>query len=173
MTIALGKLCIKLFYFECKNILNPEAVSKVSCQCCCSIMDIQVPPVPNQPKTFRFQPNTFGVKKQKQISFQQSWFNSRLWLHYDKMKDLAFFHLSKLAYRDGKLPNLNLDKADIINGFSNWKDTCVSFRKHESSKCHQKPVLKVETLPRTYGDIGEIHEILSKKHPVYVKLAKL
>ena len=36
----------------------------------------------------------------------------------------------------------------------------------------QEPVLKVEILPRTCGDIGEIHEIVSKKHAVYVKLAK-
>ena len=77
-----------------------------------------------------------------------------------------------LAYRDEKLRSLNLDKAFIINGVSNWKDACVSLRKHESSKCHQEPVLKVETLPRTGGDIGEIHEIVSKKHAVYVKLAK-
>ena len=77
-----------------------------------------------------------------------------------------------LVYRDGKLRSLNLDKAFIINGFSNWKDACVSLRKHESSKCHQEPVLKVETLPRSCGDIGEIHKIVSKKHAVYVKLAK-
>ena len=66
-----------------------------------------------------------------------------------------------LAYRDGKLNSLNLDKAYITNGFSNWKDACASFRKHESSNCHKESVLKVETLPRTCGDIGEK---LSKQH---------
>ena len=135
-------------------------------------MDIQVPPVPNQPKTFRFSPRTFGVKRPEQRSFQPTWFDSRPWLHYDEAKDLAFRHLCMLAYMDGKLCSLNLDKAYIINRFSNWKDACVSLRKHESSKCHQEPVLKVETLPRTCGDIGEIHVIVSKKHAVYVKLAK-
>ena len=28
--MSVGKLCIKLFDFECKNILNPETVSKVT-----------------------------------------------------------------------------------------------------------------------------------------------
>ena len=84
--MSVSKLCIKLVDFECKNILNPETVSKVPRQCCCSIMDIQVPHIPNQPKTFRFSPRTFGVKKLEQSSFQQSWFDSRPWLHYDKAK---------------------------------------------------------------------------------------
>ena len=141
--MSVGKLCIKLFDFECKNILNPETVSEVPRHCCCSIIDIQVPPVPNQPQTFQFPPRTFGVKKPEQISFQPSWFGSRPWLHYDVAKYLAFCHLCMLAYRDGKLRSLNLDKAFITNVFSNWKDACVSLRKHESSKCHQEPVLKV------------------------------
>ena len=137
-------------------------------------MDIQVPPVPNQAETFRFSPRTFDVKKPEKRSIQPSWFDSRPWLHYDEAKDLALRHLCMLAYRDRKLRSLNLDKAFIINGFSNWKDACVHVyvRKHESSKCHQETVFKVETLLRTCGDIGEIHEIASKKHAVYVKLAK-
>ena len=61
--MSVGKLCIKLFDFECKNILNPETVSKVPRLCCCYVMDIQVPPVPNQPKTFQFSPRTFDVNK--------------------------------------------------------------------------------------------------------------
>ena len=68
--MLVGRLCIKLFDFECKNILYPETVSKVQHQCCFSIMDIQVPPLPNQPKTFRFLPRTFGVKRPEQRSFQ-------------------------------------------------------------------------------------------------------
>ena len=43
----------------------------VMCQCN-SIMDMQVPPVPYQPKPFRFPQRTFGVK-----SFNPSWFDSR------------------------------------------------------------------------------------------------
>ena len=101
--MSVSKLCIKRFDFECKNILNPETVSKVPRQCCCSIMDIQVPPVPNQLKTFQFPPRTFSVKKLEQRSFQPSWFDSQPWLHYNEAKDLAFCHLRMLAYRDGKL----------------------------------------------------------------------
>ena len=35
-------------------------------------MDMQVPPVPDQPKTFRFPQRTFDVN-----SFNPSWFDSR------------------------------------------------------------------------------------------------
>ena len=44
-----GKVCIKRYEFACMAILSPETVSIVLCQC--SIMDMPVPPVPNQPKT--------------------------------------------------------------------------------------------------------------------------
>ena len=64
----------------------------------CFIMDIQVPPVPNQPKTFRFPQRTFGVKKPEQKSFQLLWFDRRSWLHCDESKDLAFCHFCMLAY---------------------------------------------------------------------------
>ena len=57
-------------------------------------------------------------------------------LHYDEANDLAFCHICSVAYKDGKLNNHTLDKAFIINGFSNWKDASVSFKKHDSSKCH-------------------------------------
>ena len=40
-----GSVCIKCFEIASMTILSPETV------CQCSIMDIQVPSVPNQPKT--------------------------------------------------------------------------------------------------------------------------
>ena len=96
-----------------------------------SVMDI--PPVPNQPKTLKFTQRCFGKKR----SFQASWFLNRTWLHYDEANDLAFCHICSVAYKDGKLNNHTLDKAFIINGFSNWKDASVSFKKQDSSKCHR------------------------------------
>ena len=42
--MSVGKVCIKRFEF-----VYPETVSIVLCQC--SIMDMPVPPVTNQPKT--------------------------------------------------------------------------------------------------------------------------
>ena len=56
---------------------------------CYSIMDMQVPHVSDQLKTFRFPQRTFGVKK----SFRLFWFDIRAWLHYAESKDLAFCHL--------------------------------------------------------------------------------
>ena len=47
--MSVGKVCIKRFEFACMAILSPETVSIVQCQC--SIMDMPVPPVTNQPKT--------------------------------------------------------------------------------------------------------------------------
>ena len=32
------------------------------------------------------------------------------------------------AYRDGKLNSSNLDKAFLLNGFSNWKDASIAFK---------------------------------------------
>ena len=119
-------------------------------------MNILVPPVPNQRNTFRFLQHTFDVKKPEQRSFQPSWFDSRPRLHSDEAKDLEFCHLCMIAYQQGSLHSLTIDKAYILNGYSNWKDACVCLRKHASSKCHQESVLKVQTLSRTCGDIGEI-----------------
>ena len=46
--MSVGTVCIKRSKFACMTILCPETVSLVLCQC--SITDMQVPPVPNQPK---------------------------------------------------------------------------------------------------------------------------
>ena len=46
--MSVGTVCIKRFKFAYMTILSPETVSLVLCQC--SITDMQVPPVPNQPK---------------------------------------------------------------------------------------------------------------------------
>ena len=46
--MSVGTVCIKRFKFACMTILSPETVSLVLCQW--YIADMQVPPVPNQPK---------------------------------------------------------------------------------------------------------------------------
>ena len=47
--MSVSKVFIKHFEFACMTILSPETVSIVQCQY--SIMDMHVPPVPNQPRT--------------------------------------------------------------------------------------------------------------------------
>ena len=47
--MSVGTVCIKRFKFACMTIISPETASIVLCQC--SVIDMQVPPVPNQPKT--------------------------------------------------------------------------------------------------------------------------
>ena len=64
---------------------------KTVCACRSSIMDI--PPVPDQPQTFKFPQRSFGQKKtQSPRSFQSSWFANRTWLHNDEANDLAYCH---------------------------------------------------------------------------------
>ena len=48
------RICLNRYEFTYMSIQSRETVLKVPYLCCFSIMDIQVPPVPNQPKTFRF-----------------------------------------------------------------------------------------------------------------------
>ena len=63
--------------------------------------------------------------------------------------------VSSIRYAWQRCENHQSRSYAIVDGFSNWKDACGSFRKHETSKCHQELVLTVETLPRYSGDIGE------------------
>ena len=83
---------------------------------------------PNQPNTFKFPQRSFGQKNPVKRSFQSSWFANRRWLHYDEANYLPYCHVCMVAYRDGKLNDLNLDKAFILNEFSNWKDASVAFK---------------------------------------------
>ena len=41
----------------------------------------------------------------------------------------------------------------VINGYTNWKDTTVGFRNHESSGCHQEAVEVIITSPSTTMNI--------------------
>ena len=58
-------------------------------------------PVPNQPKTFKFQQRSFGQKNPVKRRFQSSWFANRTWLHYVEANDLAYCHVCMAAYSDG------------------------------------------------------------------------
>ena len=90
---------------------------------------MDIPPVSNRPKTFKFPQRSFGSEKPgEKKRFQSSWFANRTWLHYDEANDLAYYHVCMVAYRDGKLNRSNLDKAFILNGFYNWKDASVGFK---------------------------------------------
>ena len=121
---------------------------------------MDITPVPNQPATFKFPQRSFGKTNPVQRSFQVSWFSNRTWLHYDEANDLAFCHTCMIAYKDGKLNLETMDKAFIVNKFSNWKDASVAFKKHDWSSCHRDSV-DVIKLPKTTKDIGET---LPKKH---------
>ena len=99
---------------------------KTVCAWRSSIMDI--PPVPNQLKTFKFPQRSFGQKKTVKKSCQSSWFANRTWLHYDEENDLAYCHVCMVTYRDGKLNSSNLENSFILHGFSSWKDASMAFK---------------------------------------------
>ena len=70
----------------------------------------------SQPNYDKFPQRSFGKTNSEKRSFQDSWFTNRTSLHYDEANDLTF---CTVAYKDGKLNNINPDKVFIINGFSN------------------------------------------------------
>ena len=84
------------------------------------------------PNYDKFPQRSFGKTNPVKRSFDP-WFTNRTSLHYDEANDLTF---CMVAYKDGKLNSNNLNKAFIINGFSNKEDARVAFKKHDSSKCH-------------------------------------
>ena len=44
----------------------------------------------------------------------------------------------------------------MSRGFSNWKDACVSFGKHELSATHKEAVEMILTLPTTTKNVGSL-----------------
>ena len=70
----------------------------------------------SEPNYDKFPQRSFGKTNPVKRSFQDSWFTNRTSLLYDAAYDLTF---CMVAYKDGKLNSNNLDKAFIINGFSN------------------------------------------------------
>ena len=70
----------------------------------------------SQPNYDKFPQREFGKTNPVIRSFQDSLFTNRTSLHYDEANDLTF---CMVGYKDGKLNSNNLDKAFIINGFSN------------------------------------------------------
>uniref|UniRef100_H3ANI8 DUF4371 domain-containing protein n=1 Tax=Latimeria chalumnae TaxID=7897 RepID=H3ANI8_LATCH len=60
-------------------------------------------------------------------------------------------------------------------GYSNWKDACVNFKKHELSNCHEDSVFKVVTVPKSFRDIGKclssVHEQQQRdRHHCFLKI---
>ncbi len=53
----------------------------------------------------------------------------------------------------------------ISNGFCNWKDAKVGFKRHKESAHHREAIEAIVTLPKTTKDIGELLDLghISKK----------
>ena len=84
-------------------------------------------------------------------------------MHCDEANDLTF---CMVAYKDGKQNSNNLDKAFIINGFSNLEDASVTFKKHDSSKCHDRHSDKIFCLfgLRLYVPVNNFSVMSGQSH---------
>ena len=110
---------------------------KTVCACRSSIMDI--PPVPNQPKTFKFPQCSFGQKTPVKRNFQSSWFANRTWLHYDEANDLAYYHVCMLLTETENWTVRILIRRSYSMDFPTGKMLEWPL-KHDSSKCHRDSV---------------------------------
>ena len=95
-------------------------------------------------------------------SFQAKWFSKWPWLYYNKDNHSVYcFHCIR-AYSQNKLLGvLNLEKAYISTGFTNWKEATSRFTSDEGNRSHKDALLKMVILPATTCDIVEC---LSKQH---------
>ncbi len=115
---------------------------------------LQVPAVgtePHQPSSppFKFPRREFWKKNVVKKSFFPQWFQRWPWLHYCEDMDAAFCFICVNTYSEKKLNSVsNLETTCISSGYTNWKDTCVKFPNHESSRCHKNAVvLKTRAVP--------------------------
>ena len=117
---------------------------------------LNLPPAPHQPPaSCIFPKRSFGRKNIVLRSFQQTWFRQWAWLHYDEANDVAYCHVCVSALNQKKMKVSNVEPAFVSKGFSNWKDTTMAFKKHESSACHHEAVDVLITIPVTTKDVGE------------------
>lgn len=110
---------------------------------------------PHQPKKYSFPARQFGNKGEKR-SFKVAWFDSWKWIDYHEVSDsVTCYYCSRASTQ--KLLTKGLygkrEEAFLSNGFTNWKDACASFRRHEMSKYHLDAV---QVLAKPQRDVGEM-----------------
>lgn len=108
------------------------------------------------PKTFKFPHRKFGSQGATR-TFRAEWCEKFDWLHYDAPADAAFCHVCMCAELEKKfLASTKRDVAFISNGFTNWKEATIAFKKHLSSACHREAVFGIQDLPKHVHDVGEL-----------------
>jgi len=79
-----------------------------------AVSDVRFHDKPNQPGTaLSFPKQTFGKRQPVNKAFQQSWFKTWSWLHYDEATDASFCYYCRKAVQEGKLKATNKDLAFI------------------------------------------------------------
>ena len=97
-----------------------------------------LPLKPFQPMHFAFPSRFFGKSAPVNRSFQPTWFNRYPWLHYVVAQDAARCFTCCKAVKDGRaMATCATERAYLVKGFSNWKDSTQSFSKHKSYDFHK------------------------------------
>lgn len=122
--------------------------------------------VPHQPRNYHFPERSFGSKGEKR-PFKAAWFDSWPWLDYQEVSDSVICFYCSHANNRNLLAKGQYGKREetfLSKGFTNWKDACSSFRKHETSKYH---VDAVHVITKPQKNVGEM---LSQAHSQQKKL---
>ena len=106
-----------------------------------------IPQKPNQPKAEEV---PVQVTNQKNIRFQQSWFDKFPWLHFEATLGGILYHVCALANQN-QLLNMatKTDKAFLSSGFKNWKKAIEKFSSHECSATHKLALNNIKQLAAT------------------------
>ena len=97
------------------RIKFPKTFQNLSKRACySSIMDI--PPVPNQPTSFKFPQRSFGKANPVNRSFRASWFSTRTWLHHNETYKISSASRTKVVPKCIKIISTDVRKYKIFSG---------------------------------------------------------
>ena len=128
--------------------------------CCGAMADIgDLPQLGSEPvypgPDYPFPKRKFGKSTVVERSCQDIYFRSWPWLTYEESEDKVYCFTCITAARQHQVLHKRGDPAFVRNGFSNWKDATVSFRKHEASAVHTDAV-QATLAPKTCPDVAEM-----------------
>ena len=112
-----------------------------------------------QPENFDFPKRAYGKEER---SFREIWFkheNWKDWLHYDVETDSAFCFTCVKAVERKMVSCSKAEKAFVLEGFSNWKNAATKgrgFDKHVSSQSHQEAIERLNKIPATCRNVGNM-----------------
>ena len=90
---------------------------------------------------FKFPKREYGRSKKGLRACQASWFQEFPFLDYTTAEDSVYCHVCVRAVTEKRIISAKKpDAAFLSNGFCNWKDAKVAFKKHKDSAHHREAV---------------------------------